>query len=45
MRTWELVQKPIGKVLVGCKWVFIVIYKFDGSIERYEARLVAKGFT
>ena len=43
--TWELVELPVGKRLVGCKWVFTVKYKADGSMERYKARLVAKGFT
>ena len=36
---------PQGKSIVGCKWVFIVKYKADVSIERHKARLVAKGFT
>jgi hypothetical protein len=44
-KTWELVDSPLGKKLVGCKWVFTVKHKADGSIERYKARLVAKGFT
>ncbi|KAH9722806.1 hypothetical protein KPL70_006847 [Citrus sinensis] len=44
--TWILVEKPLNKRLVGCKW----IYKFkDGEFvdkqPRYKARLVAKGFT
>ncbi|EOY08714.1 Cysteine-rich RLK (RECEPTOR-like protein kinase) 8, putative [Theobroma cacao] len=43
--TWELVTPPLGKKPVGCKWVFIVKHKADGSVERYKAKLVAKGFT
>ena len=44
-RTWEVVQKPKGKIPVGYKSVFTVNYKADGSIEHYKARLVAKGYT
>ena len=36
---------PKGKTLVDCKWIFIVKYKSDGSLERYKARLVAKEYT
>ena len=42
--TWELIDLPRGKTIVGCKWMFTVKYKFDGSLEQYKA-LVAKGFT
>lgn len=44
-KTWEIVDKPKGKNLVGCKWVFTLKYKADGSLERYKVRLVAKGYT
>ena len=43
--TWTLTPLPPHRKAVGCKWVFRVKYRADGSIERYEARLVAKGFT
>nr|CAN77272.1 hypothetical protein VITISV_018551 [Vitis vinifera] len=36
---------PHGKKPVGCKWIFTIKHKVDGSIERLKARLVAKGFT
>ena len=43
--TWEVVDLPREKKVVGCKWVFTIKSKADGSVERYKTRLVAKGFT
>ena len=43
--TWELVDRPLGKKLVGCRWVYTMKHKEDGTIERFKARLVAKGYT
>ncbi|KAK9912324.1 hypothetical protein M0R45_036192 [Rubus argutus] len=42
--TWTFVPPNPSQNLVGCKWVFRVKHKQDGSVERYRARLVAKGF-
>lgn len=43
--TREVIDLLREKKIVGCKWMFIVKCKADGSIERYKARLVVKGFT
>ena len=43
--TWEVTTLPPGKKVVGCKWVFTLKFYADGSLERYKARIVAKGFT
>ncbi|KAM2798565.1 hypothetical protein COP1_003512 [Malus domestica] len=42
--TWNVVSLPQGKRPVGCKWVFTINHKADGSIDRYKAILVAKGY-
>lgn len=43
--TWELVLKPSNRKVIGSKWVFKIKYQSDGTIERYKARLLAKGYT
>lgn len=40
-----MVDLPIGKKKIGCKWVFITKYNVDGTLNRYKARLIAKWFT
>jgi hypothetical protein len=43
--TWKVVPRPEGKRIVSCKWVWRIKTKPDGTVERYKARLVARGFT
>ena len=42
--TWELVPFLEGKKAIGCEWVYKVKHNSNGSIRRYEASLVAKGY-
>lgn len=43
--TWEIVDKPAKRKVIGTKWVWKVKYKADGSLDKYKARLVAQGFS
>lgn len=43
--TWDIVDLPQNRVPVGCKWVYTFKVKLDGSVDRYKAWLVAKGYT
>ena len=43
-KTWHLVPSHRHKNLIYCKWVFRINRKSDGTIDRYKARLVVKGF-
>ena len=43
--TWDVVPKPTGRDVITCKWVFKIKRNAEGDIERYKARLVARGFS
>ena len=42
--TWDLVDAPTGVKTIGCRWVYKVKYNTNGSVNRYKAGLVAKGY-
>ena len=43
--TWEITDRPYGCRPLGCKWVFKRKLRPDGTVEKYKARLVSKGYT
>lgn len=43
--TWVLVKLPADQKVIDNRWVFKIKHNPDGSIDRYKARLVVRGFT
>ena len=41
--TWDIEPRPCTIVPLGCKWVYSVKVRFDGSLDHYKARLVILG--
>ena len=42
--TWDLVDVPKGFKPIRCIWAYKVKYNTNGSVNRYKARLLAKGY-
>jgi hypothetical protein len=42
---WEIVPRPKGKYVVTSKWVYKIKHAVDGSINKYKARFVTRGFS
>ena len=42
---WEVVPKPTDREVVGSHWIYKIKHGLDGSIEKYKARFMAKGFS
>ena len=41
----DIVPKPENKSVVSSKWIYKIKHAADGSIEKYEAIFVARGFS
>lgn len=44
-RTWDLVEQPTGRKILGLKWVYKTKYQSNGRVLKHKARLVAKGYS
>jgi hypothetical protein len=42
---WEVVPRPEGKSVIGSRWIYKIKHATDGSVEKFKARFVAKGFS
>ena len=42
---WEIVPRPVGKSIVGSRWIYKVKQAADESVENYKARFFARGFS
>ena len=42
---WEVVPRPEGKSIVTSRWLYKIKHVADGSIEKFKARFVARGFS
>ena len=43
-KVWEVIPRGEGKSVVSSKWIYKIKHSTDGSIEKYKARFVARGF-
>jgi hypothetical protein len=42
---WDIVLRSEGKFVVTSKWIYKIKHAADGSVEKYKARFVARGFS
>ena len=42
---WDVVSRPKGKSVVNSKWIYKIKHAANGSIEKYKAIFLARGFS
>jgi hypothetical protein len=42
---WEIVTRTLGKSVVTSSWLYKIKHVADGSMEKYNVRFVARGFS
>jgi hypothetical protein len=42
---WDIVSRSEGKSVVTSKWIYKTKHPIDGSVGKYKARFVARGFS
>jgi hypothetical protein len=45
MQVWVKVDRPIGRNVMSCKWVFDIKHDAEGNVDKLKARLTCRGFT
>jgi hypothetical protein len=42
---WEIVLRPVGKLVIDSGWLYKVKHVVDATIEKYNAKFVARRFS
>jgi hypothetical protein len=43
-KTWNLVDRPEGRKVIGVKWIFKTKFNADNFINKYKAKFEVKGY-